>query len=260
MGLTPISKEENKRPGPREKFLNLLWGNVPWGLLHHHPSLSRWPRNKNNLMPEKILETFEGNQWKKENDRSSGKQDNNGPDCWRWFDQFQMSEVFTADCLKVVMCFPSFIQPPLHPFLEHITHSKQIPQLWTNFVICVEDFNCTFKGCWCDDAGCLRKLWWWFFETSSLSFLEYCAGRLVRWNKKVEAHRGSGNMISQSPLAASTHLTDTDRKTGMHHHHHHQHHHLPHHHHQYHHCHSRYRHIVIIITVITTGGTEQQWP
>ena len=52
MGLTPISKEENKRPGPREKFLNLLWGNVPWGLLHHHPSLSRWPRNKNNLMPD----------------------------------------------------------------------------------------------------------------------------------------------------------------------------------------------------------------
>ena len=141
-----------------------------------------------------------------------------------------------------------------------ITHSKQIPQLWTNFVICVEDFNCTFKGCWCDDASCLRKLWWWFFETSSLSFLEYCAGRLVRWNKKVEAHRGSGNMISQSPLAASTHLTDTDRKTGMHHHHHHQHHHLPHHHHQYHHCHSRYRHIAIIITVNTTGGTERQWP
>ena len=124
MGLTPISKEENKRPGPREKFLNLLWGNVPWGLLHHHPSLSRWPRNKNNLVPEKILETFEGNQWKKQNDRSSGKQDNNSPDCWWWFDQFQMSKVFTADCLKVVILWQeldfTLIISPSHRLLTSL--------------------------------------------------------------------------------------------------------------------------------------------
>ena len=57
----------------------------------------------NNMVPEKILETFEGNQWEKQNDQSSGKQDNNGPASCRWLDQIQMSKVFTADSLKVVI-------------------------------------------------------------------------------------------------------------------------------------------------------------